>query len=133
MAKNVTMTATPVEIITKLVEKEAAINIKNTLVPEALLFAKMCVKSGGNGSKPGKGGRSPKRDKKDHERDIQDKREENGFLECFHCQRRGHTTENCLSKEPSDPPKSADTAAKASTETASTVTTSIENYWIVAS
>jgi hypothetical protein len=40
-----------------------------------------------------------------------------------------------LSKQRSDPPKSADAAAKASTEASatSTLTTSIENYWMVAS
>jgi hypothetical protein len=38
-----------------------------------------------------------------------------------------------LSKQRGDPPKAADTAAKASTETTSTLTTSIENYWMVAS
>jgi len=40
-----------------------------------------------------------------------------------------------LSKQHSDPPKAADTAAKASTEESatSTLTTSIENYWMVAS
>jgi hypothetical protein len=40
-----------------------------------------------------------------------------------------------LSKQRGDPPKSADTAANASTELSatSTLTTSIENYWMVAS
>jgi len=40
-----------------------------------------------------------------------------------------------LSKQLGDPPKAADTAAKASTEASatSTLTTSIENYWMVAS
>jgi len=38
-----------------------------------------------------------------------------------------------LSKQRGDSPKSANTAAKASTETTSTLTTSIENYWMVAS
>jgi hypothetical protein len=40
-----------------------------------------------------------------------------------------------LSKQRGDPPKAADTAAKASTEASatSTLTTSIENYWMVAS
>jgi len=124
MDKNATMTATPDEIVTKLVEKEAAIKRQNGLAPEALLFAK----KGGKGGKAGKGGRSPKRDKRDNKGD-----KEKDFRKCFHCQRRGHTTENCLSKQRGDPPKSADTAAKASTETTSTLTTSIENYWMVAS
>jgi len=126
MDKNATMTATPDEIVTKLVEKEAAIKRDKGLAPEALLFTK---KGGGNGGKAGKGGRSPKRDK----RDNKDERKEKDFRKCFHCQQRGHTTENCLSKQRGYPPKSADTAAKASTETTSTLTTSIENYWMVAS
>jgi len=124
MDKNATMTATPDDIVTKLVEKVAAIKRENGLATEALLFAK----KGGKGGKAGKGGRSPKRDKRDDKRDNKDDRKEKDFRKCFHCQRRGHTTDNCLSKQRSDPPKSADTAAKASTET-----TSIENYWMVAS
>jgi hypothetical protein len=59
MDKNTTMTATPDEIVTKLVEKEAAIKREKGLAPEALLFAK---KGGGNGGKAGKGSRSPRRD-----------------------------------------------------------------------
>jgi len=136
MDKNATMTATPDEIVTKLVEKEAAIKRENGLAPEALPFAKKHGKGGGgNGGKAGKGGRSPKRDKRDDKRDNKNDRKEKDFRKCFHCQRRGHTTENCLSKQRGDPPKSADTAAKASTEASatSTLTTSIENYWMVAS
>jgi hypothetical protein len=87
MDKNATMTATPDEIVTKLVEKEAAIKREKGLAPEALLFAK---KGGGNGGKAGKGGRSAKRDK----RDNKDERKEKDFRKCFHCHRRGHTTEN---------------------------------------
>jgi len=132
MDKNATMTATPDEIVTKLIEKEAAIKRENGLAPEALLFAKNGGK-GGNGGKAGKGGRSPKRDKRDDKRDNKDERKEKDFRKCFHCQQRGNTTENYLSKQRSDPPKAADTAAKASTETTSTLTTSIENYWMVAS
>jgi len=60
MDKNATMTATPDEIVTKLVEKEAAIKREIGLAPEALLFA--MKGGGGNGSKAGKGGRIPKRD-----------------------------------------------------------------------
>jgi len=127
MDRNATMTATPDEIVTKLVEKEAAIKRENGHAPEALLFAKKGGK-GGNG-KAGKGGKSPRRDK----RDTKDDRKEKDFRKCFHCQRRGHTSENCLSKQCGDPPKAADTAGKASTETTSTLTTSIENYWMVAS
>ena len=59
MDKNTTMTATPNEIVTKLIEKEAAIKRENGLAPEALLFAK----KGGRGGRGGKVGRSPKRDK----------------------------------------------------------------------
>ena len=130
---NTTMTATPDEIVTKLIEKAAAIKRENGLAPEDLLFAK----KGGKGGigKAGKGGRGPKSDKRDNKRDNKDDRKEKDFRKCFHCQRQGHTTENCLSKQRGDPPKSADTSAKASTEesTASTLTTSIGNYWIVAS
>jgi len=129
MDKNATMTATPDEIVTKLVEKEAAIKRENGLPPEALLFAK----KGGSGGKAGKVGKSPKRDKRDDKRDIKDDRKEKDFRKCFHCQRRGHNTENSLSNQCSDPPKTADTAAKASTETTSTLTTLIKNYWMVAS
>jgi hypothetical protein len=58
--KNATMTANPDEIVTKLIQKEAAIKREKGLAPEALPVAK---KGGGNGGKAGKGGRSPKRDK----------------------------------------------------------------------
>jgi len=128
--KNATMTATPYEIVTKLVEKKAAIKRENGLAPEALLFAKKGGKGGtcGNGGKASKGGRSPKMDK----RDNKDNRKEKDFRKCFHCQLRGDTTENCLTKQRGNPPKAADTAAKPSTETTLTLTTSIENYWMVA-
>jgi len=127
MDKNATMTATPDEIVTKLVQMDAAIKREKGLAPEALLFAK---KGGGKGGIAGKVGRSPKRDKRDDKRDNKGDRDrkKKDFRKCFHCKLRGHTTENCLSKQHGDPPKAADTAAKASTET-----TSIENYWIVAS
>jgi len=133
MDKNATMTATPNEIVTKLVEKEAAIKRENGLAPDALLFTKKGGKDGGNGGKAGKYGESPRRDKRDNT--IDNDRKEKDFRKCSHCQRRGHTTENCWSKQRGDPPKSADTAAKASTEASasSTLTTSIENYWMVAS
>jgi len=122
--KNARMTATPDEIVTKLVEKEAAIKREKGLAPEAVLFAKKC---GGNGGKAGKGGNSPRSDKRDNKGDND--RKEKNFRKCFHCQQRGHTTENCLSKQRGDPPKSAGTAPKASTEASatSTLTTSIEN------
>jgi len=134
MDKNATMTATPDEIVTRLVEKEAAIKRENGIAPEALLFARKGGKggNGGNGGKAGKGGRSPKRDKRDDKTDNKNDRKEKDFRKCFHCHRRGHTTDNCLSKQRGDPPQAADTAAKASTETTSTLTTSIENYWMVA-
>jgi len=40
---------------------------------------------------------------------------------------------NCFSKQSSDPPKAADTAAKASTETTSTLNSSIKNIWMAVS
>jgi len=52
---------------------------------------------------------------------------------CFHCQRQGLITENCASKKRGNPPKAANTAAKALTGTTSTITTSIKNYWKMAS
>jgi len=134
MDKNATMTATPNEIVTKLVEKDAAIKRENGLAPQALLFAKKGGKggSGGYGGRGGKGGKSPKMDKRDDKRDNKgdNDRKEKDFQKCFHCLWRGYTTENCLSKQRGDPPKAADTAAKASTEASatSTLTTSIENY-----
>jgi hypothetical protein len=128
MDKSATKTAMPHEVVTKLVQTIAAIQRENGLAPEALLIAKKCGK-GCSGSKAGKGGRSPKRDK----RENKDDRKEKDFRKCFHCQRHGHTTENCFSKQRGDPLKAADTAAEASTETTVTHTTSIENYWMVAS
>jgi hypothetical protein len=131
MDKNATMVATPDDIITKLVEKETEINRENGLAPEALLFAKMGGKVGGNGGKAGTGGKRPKRDK----RDNQDERKAKDFRKCFHCQQQAHTTENCMSKQRGDPRSSTDTAVKASTEASatSTHTTSIGNYWMVGS
>jgi hypothetical protein len=98
MDKNTTMTATPDEIVTKVVDNRGAIKRENEYPPEALLFAK----NGGRGGRGGKVGNSPKRDKRDDkrddERDIKDDRKKNDFRKCFHCERKGHTTENCLSK-----------------------------------
>jgi hypothetical protein len=128
MDKNATMTATPDEIVTKLVEKEAAIKREHGLVPEALLFAKKGGRGGGNGGKAGRGGKSPRRDKRDNKGDNY--RKEKDFRKCVHCHWRGHTTENCLSKQRGYPPQADDTAAKALTEASAT---SIENYWMVAS
>ena len=127
MNKDTEITATPHAIITKLVEEEAAINSENGLAPEALLFAK----KGGKGSRGRKVGKSPKRGKRDYKRDNKDDGKEKDLPKCFHCQLRGHITRNCLSKQRGDPTKAADTAAEASTETTSTFTTSIENYWMV--
>jgi len=125
MVKNATMTATANGIVTKLVKKEAAIKRENRLAPEALLIAM----KGGTDGRGGKVGKSPKRDK----RDNKDDRKEKDFRKCAHCQRQGHTTDNCLRKQRSDPPRAANTTAKTSTETTSTLTTSIENYSMVAS
>jgi hypothetical protein len=69
MDKHVTITATPHEIVTKLVEKETVMTRGNGCGPEALLFAMKGSNGGGNGGKAGKGGRSPKRDKRDDKRD----------------------------------------------------------------
>ena len=85
-------------------------------------------KGGGNGSKAGNSSKSRKTDK----RENMDDRKENDLQKCLVCQRRGHITENCLSKQRGNPPKAADTAAKPSTETTSTLTTSIEIYWMEA-
>jgi hypothetical protein len=128
MDNNATMSATPDEIVTKLVEQEAAINTKIGLAPEALFFAKKC---GGNGRKASRGGKSPRRDKRDEKTDNKGDKEKD-FRKCVHCQRRGHTTENCLNKQRGDPPKAADTVPKASTETTSNLTTSIKKNWMVA-
>jgi hypothetical protein len=111
MNKNATITSMSDEIITKLVEKDAAIKRENGLAPNALLFAK----NGGRAGRGSKVGKSPRRDKRDHKRDNKGDKEKD-FNKCFHCQWRGHTTGNCLSNQRSDPPKAADTAAKASTE-----------------
>jgi len=121
MDKNPTMTATPYAIVTKLNEKEAAIQRDNRLAPQALLFAK----------KRGKGGKGPKRDK----RDDKDVRKEKDDRKCFHYQRRGDITENWVSKQSGNLPKAVDTAANASTEASSTstLTTSIAIYWMAAS
>jgi hypothetical protein len=73
MDKNTTINAIPNEIVSKLVEKKAAINRENGLTPEALLFAKKGGK-GGNGGEACKAGRSPKRDKRDDKRENMDNR-----------------------------------------------------------
>jgi hypothetical protein len=96
------MTAMPDETITMLVTQDDAIKWENGLGPEALLFAKKGGTGGGNGITAGKGGRSPKRDKRDNKGD--NNRKEKDFRKCFHCQWSGHTTENCLSKQRGNPP-----------------------------
>jgi len=53
MDRNATMTTTPNEIVTKLVQTDAAINRENLFAPEAQPFAK----KGGIGSQVGKGGK----------------------------------------------------------------------------
>ena len=130
MDNDATMTTMPDAIVTKLVQIEAAIKTEIGLAPDALLFAM----KGGRGGRGSKLGKSPKRDKRDDKRDDKgdNDRKEKDLRKCFHCQRRGHITEISLSKQCGDPPKSADTAATASTETTSTPTTSIENYSMVA-
>jgi len=82
MNKKYTITATPGEMVTKLVENEAAIKRQNFLAPEALLFAKKSGKAG-NGNKASKGGRSPKRDKRDNK--GANDRKEKDLRKCFHC------------------------------------------------
>jgi len=129
MDENATMTATPDEIVTMLVEKEVAIKRETGLPPEALLFQKKGGKggNGSNGGKAGKGSKSPERDKRD-KRDNKNDRKEKKQWKCMHCQQWGHVTENFFSQKCYDSPKAADIAANASTETTSTCTTSIENY-----
>jgi hypothetical protein len=81
MDKNAMMTATHDEIVTKLVEKEAAIETQNGLAAVPLLFAM-------NGGKDGRGSavaESPKRDKRDNESDNKDDRTEKDLRMCFHC------------------------------------------------
>jgi len=96
MDKNATMSAMPDEIVTNLVDKEAAIKRGNGLAPEALLFVKKGGKggSGGYGGRGGIGGKSPKRDRRDEKRDNKgdNDREAKDFRKCFYCQRQGHTT-----------------------------------------
>ena len=125
MDKNATMTTTPDEIVTKLIEMDAAIKRENGLAPEALLIAKKGGKGGNR--EADKGGKSPNRDMRDHKGDND--RKVKDLRKCIHCQRRGHITKNCLGKLCGNPPKSTDTAATASTEASvtSTLTTSIEN------
>jgi hypothetical protein len=132
MDKNTRMTAMPDGIVTKLVEKKPAFKRDNGVAPEALPPAKKGGK-GGNG-KAGKVSRSPKRDKRDDKRDNKGDKE-NNLRKCFHCQQREYPTATCWNKQCGDPPKCADSAAKASTEgsATSTLTTSIENNWRVAS
>jgi hypothetical protein len=131
MDKNTTMTTTLDEIVTKVVQKEAANKRENRLTPAAMLFAK----KGGKGGRGGKVSKSPKRNKRDNKRDNKKHRNEKDLRKCFDCQWRGHLTNKCVSKQRSDPPKAADTTTGASTEASatSTLTTPIENNWITSS
>jgi len=108
-------------------QKEAVIKRETGLAPEALLFAK----KGCRGSNAGKGSKSPKRDRRNTQGDIDGK--EKDLWKCFRCQCWGDITQNCLSKQRGDPVKAADTAPKALTETISTLSTLIKHYQIVAS
>jgi hypothetical protein len=128
MDENATLTSRPDEIVPTLVEKEAAIMRHNSPAPEAQLF----TKKGGRGGRGSKVGKSPKRNKRDDKRDNKGDKEKD-FRKWCHCQWQRHSTENCLSKECGDPQRSADTAAKASPETDWTLTTSIQNNWMVSS
>jgi hypothetical protein len=129
MANNATMTATPNEIITKLVKTEAAIKRQNKLAPEAILFAKKDGKSGngGNASKVGKGSIIPNWNERDNTAD----RKDSVPAKSIQCQRRSYITKNCVSTQTSNPALAAATGVEALTQTMSTLTTSIENYWIV--
>jgi hypothetical protein len=108
---------------------EAAIKIENGLAPEALLFELMGGIVDCNGSKAGKAGRSPTKDKRDDKRDYNEDRKEKDVRKGFYCQRSRPTTMKCLSKQCGDSSKSVNSAAKASTEgfATYTLTTSIEN------
>jgi len=64
MDKNTTTTATPDEIVTKLIKQEAAIKRENGLAPESQRF----VKKGVRGGRGGKVSKSPKSDKRDNMR-----------------------------------------------------------------
>jgi hypothetical protein len=127
--KNATMTATPDEIVTKLVEGKAAMKRVNGLAPDALLFSMHDVMAG----RGGKVGTNPKRNKIDDKRDIKGDRKEKDLQKCIYCRRQGNITKNSISKQRGDPPTAADTAANAYPETTLTLNTSIENNWIVAS
>jgi hypothetical protein len=88
MVINTTLTTKLDKIVTKIVQKEAAIKREYGLIPEALLLANHC----GRGSRGGIVGKSPKRDmrddKRDDKRDIKgaNDRKEKDFWKCFHCQ-----------------------------------------------
>jgi len=83
--KNVMMTTTPDEIVTKLVEKEAASRRETGFAPEALLVAK----KSGRGSRGGNVGKSPKGDERDNTRENKgdNDRTEKDLRKCIHCQR----------------------------------------------
>ena len=73
MDKNSTLTATPEEMVTKLLEYQSAIKRENGLAPEALLLAKKGGKGNSNGGKAGKAGKHPRRDKRENEEDRKEK------------------------------------------------------------
>jgi phosphosulfolactate phosphohydrolase-like enzyme len=75
-----TLTPTPEELVTKLVEKKAAIKRDNWLTPDALLMAK----KGGRCSRGSKVGNSPKREKREDKRDNKEDRKEKDLREWCH-------------------------------------------------
>ena len=84
--KIATMTAMANEIVSKLVEKEAAIKREKGRSPAALLFPQKGGKDG-RGSKVGKCPMRDKRDNKGH-----NNRKGKNLPKCFHCLQRGHVT-----------------------------------------
>jgi len=120
ICRNVTITSTCDEIGNKLIEKDAAMQRANPLDTKALLIAKIR----GTGGRDRQVGKSPKRDKIDN---MEDKKDQN-LQKSFVCQQRCHITENCLSTQCGDPPKTAHTAAKDLTETTLSQTSLINKY-----
>jgi len=114
MLKITKITTTPDEIVTKIIEMPAAIMCGNGLTPDALLFATKSCTGGnsGNGGNAVKGSRRPRRDERDNTSDNKDERKEKYLWKCCHCLPREHITDNCLSKQRGDPPKSADTSER---------------------
>jgi hypothetical protein len=131
MDRDATITATTNVSVAKLVNLDVSTERVNGIAPEAVFFPKLGGEGGGTGGKAGKDGKSPMRVKRDHT----DNWKEKDLRKCTHWQEPGHITENCLSNQGGDPPMAADTVATASTEAwaTSTLTTLIQNHWIVAS